>query len=289
MADRRKFLDVPLDDLVSATRKGGGVGPRHAGAPHSRSDRRSSADPYSTSQSRDRRYGYGGGGGGGGGPHRGGGGRGSGGHFGYGTRVSGDGGGGSHGTSLAGIPGLHPSARAVKVSQDTNVKGAAGAISHIIRDFKQPVLLCVGAASTNQAIKAVITARRYLQGEGIDLSCTPVPRTDGSREDAFAMVLHRADPFAGLHDELQLKVSGRGAPASIAGAIAGRLKEAVPVSTVSVGADSVLCAVHAIAKAREFLSGIVDLHCECCQCPPAASALSDRLCVCVHLRCCTSL
>ena len=50
-----------------------------------------------------------------------------------------------------------------------------------------------------------------------------------------------------------LKVSSKSSPASVAGAIAGMVKDGVPVNLQSVGAGAVNQAIKAIAIARGFL------------------------------------
>jgi len=59
-----------------------------------------------------------------------------------------------------------------------------------------------------------------------------------------------------------LKVSSKSSPASVAGAIAGMVKDGVPVNLQSVGAGAVNQAIKAIAIARGFLipTGI-DISC----------------------------
>ncbi len=61
-------------------------------------------------------------------------------------------------------------------------------------------------------------------------------------------------------DEMQagscLKVSSKSSPASVAGAIAGMVKDGVPVEMQAVGAGAVNQAVKAIAISRGFLSPI---------------------------------
>lgn len=59
-----------------------------------------------------------------------------------------------------------------------------------------------------------------------------------------------------------LKVSSKSSPASVAGAIAGMVKDGVPVNMQAVGAGAVNQAVKAIAIARGFLipAGI-DISC----------------------------
>ena len=59
-----------------------------------------------------------------------------------------------------------------------------------------------------------------------------------------------------------LKVSSKSSPASVAGAIAGMVKDGVPVEIQSVGAGAVNQAVKAIAISRGFLSPIgIEIAC----------------------------
>lgn len=53
-----------------------------------------------------------------------------------------------------------------------------------------------------------------------------------------------------------LKVSSKSSPASVAGAIAGMMKDGIPVEIQSVGAGAVNQAVKAIAISRGFLSPV---------------------------------
>lgn len=53
-----------------------------------------------------------------------------------------------------------------------------------------------------------------------------------------------------------LKVSSKSSPASVAGAIAGMIKDGVPVELQAVGAGAVNQAVKAIAISRGFLSPV---------------------------------
>ena len=59
-----------------------------------------------------------------------------------------------------------------------------------------------------------------------------------------------------------LKVSSKSSPASVAGAIAGMVKDGVPVNLLCVGAGAVNQAIKAIAIARGFLIPMgLDISC----------------------------
>lgn len=59
-----------------------------------------------------------------------------------------------------------------------------------------------------------------------------------------------------------LKVSSKSSPSSVAGAIAGMIKDGVPVEIQSVGAGAVNQAIKAIAISRGFLSPVgIEISC----------------------------
>lgn len=59
-----------------------------------------------------------------------------------------------------------------------------------------------------------------------------------------------------------LKVSSKSSPASVAGAIAGMVKDGVPVNIQSIGAGAVNQAIKAVAIARGFLIPVgYDISC----------------------------
>lgn len=60
----------------------------------------------------------------------------------------------------------------------------------------------------------------------------------------------------------RLRVSSKSSPASVAGAIAGMVKDGVPVELQAVGAGAVNQAVKAIAISRGFLSPVgIEISC----------------------------
>ena len=61
----------------------------------------------------------------------------------------------------------------VKVAATSRSTAVAGAIAGIMREKGQVDVQAIGAGAVNQAIKAVIIARGYLQLDGIDIVCVP--------------------------------------------------------------------------------------------------------------------
>ena len=80
-------------------------------------------------------------------------------------------------------------------------------------------------------------------------------------------------PFEEMQVGSCLKVSSKSSPASVAGAIAGMVKDGVPVEMQAVGAGAVNQAVKAIAIARGFLSPIgIEVACS----PSVADIVIDN-------------
>jgi stage V sporulation protein S len=57
----------------------------------------------------------------------------------------------------------------LKVSKASNPHAVAGAIAGLVRDTGRAVMQAIGAAATNQAVKAIAIARSFMRDEGIDL------------------------------------------------------------------------------------------------------------------------
>jgi stage V sporulation protein S len=61
----------------------------------------------------------------------------------------------------------------IKVAVTSRSTAVAGAIAGVIRERGQVNVQAIGAGAVNQAIKAVIIARGYLELDGIDIICIP--------------------------------------------------------------------------------------------------------------------
>lgn len=61
----------------------------------------------------------------------------------------------------------------IRAAQDSDVNALAGSIALRLRAEKLAVVQAIGSIAVNQAIKAIITARRYLAPNNQDLSLTP--------------------------------------------------------------------------------------------------------------------
>ncbi|MEA3339380.1 MAG: stage V sporulation protein S [Chloroflexota bacterium] len=61
----------------------------------------------------------------------------------------------------------------IKVAATSRSTAVAGAIAGVMREQEQVDVQAIGAGAVNQAIKAVIIARGYLELDGIDIICLP--------------------------------------------------------------------------------------------------------------------
>lgn len=61
----------------------------------------------------------------------------------------------------------------IKVAATSRSTAVAGAIAGVMREQSQVDVQAIGAGAVNQAIKAVIIARGYLEQDGIDIICLP--------------------------------------------------------------------------------------------------------------------
>lgn len=66
----------------------------------------------------------------------------------------------------------------IKVSSTARSTAVAGAIAGMLRERGQVEVQAIGAGAVNQAIKAVVIAHEYMDGEGIDIYCVPAFTND---------------------------------------------------------------------------------------------------------------
>src|SRR5512140_292811 len=62
----------------------------------------------------------------------------------------------------------------IRVSGDSSPFKAAGAIAAILREKRHVAVQAIGAAALNQAMKAIIYARRYVEQDHLDLVFVPM-------------------------------------------------------------------------------------------------------------------
>ena len=62
----------------------------------------------------------------------------------------------------------------IKVAGTSRTTAVAGCIAGVMREKGQVDVRAIGAGAVNQAIKAVIFARGYLEPDGIEIICVPI-------------------------------------------------------------------------------------------------------------------
>jgi len=174
------------------------------------------------------------------------------------------------GVSVADIANAPSGERTLKVSSTTPPKKLAGSIALVCDGGcgEAPLLLPLGAACVNQATKAIAIARRDLlrrpaallddaadddEWEPTFLSCFPGFRDDSKRAVSMQCDKEAKAPWAGAADATLTVASGTN-PATLAGAIAGKVRQGMKVAARACGADAVSNAVFAVARAREYLA-----------------------------------
>ncbi len=61
----------------------------------------------------------------------------------------------------------------IKVSANSRTSAVAGAIAGVVREHKRAEVQAIGAGAVNQAIKALVLAKGYLDADGIHVVCIP--------------------------------------------------------------------------------------------------------------------
>ncbi len=61
----------------------------------------------------------------------------------------------------------------IKVSARSRTAAVAGAIAGVMREANRAEVQAIGAGAVNQALKATIIAKGYLEEEDVHIVCTP--------------------------------------------------------------------------------------------------------------------
>ena len=114
----------------------------------------------------------------------------------------------------------------------------------------------MGAASLNQAIKAVAVARGFLETDGIDLDVEVTRVPDESIRNLLQLKVNkkpRAESPAAAGESVDLRCAATTETVSLAGAIANNIREGARVRVTAIGPVPIFRAVDSIVKARVFL------------------------------------
>lgn len=82
----------------------------------------------------------------------------------------------------------------IKVAAMSRSTAVAGAIAGVMRERGHVDVQAIGAGAVNQAVKAVIIARGYLELDGIDIVCIPVfveVEIDGQERTAVRLKIQK--------------------------------------------------------------------------------------------------
>lgn len=87
---------------------------------------------------------------------------------------------------------------ALRVSGSSNPNSLAGAISYFVRRDQSIELQAIGAASVNQAIKAIAIARGFVSSSGKNLITIPSfvdVKIDNERRTAIKFLIKHSDQY----------------------------------------------------------------------------------------------
>ena len=136
----------------------------------------------------------------------------------------------------------------------------AGAIANKLRDGEEFSLNGIGADSVNQAVKSLCIARDYLETEAIDVHAWPT-LVNSVGPDVVSMKVLRAPsgwtmPTAPIPEAASFKVAGGTKPGSLAGALAGKIREGeTHLCVTSIGPVALLRSLKSIALAIAYAEG----------------------------------
>lgn len=155
----------------------------------------------------------------------------------------------------------------LKVASCSTISDVAGSIAGFCREQGSAELQTIGAGALNQAVKALVIARRFLGDQGWDLALMPAFKEIevgcNERTAIRTLALPLRQEFADhLYRTLcpvpePLKVASTSdsmAVRAVAGAIAGCVRESGMARVQTIGAGALNTAMKAVAIARGFLA-----------------------------------
>ena len=146
--------------------------------------------------------------------------------------------------------------RVLLVAGTSSTKRVAGSVAHTARKGDPPALAAIGASSINAAVKSLAVARQYVAQDGFDLIVKPAANK-AVGPNAVMLHVRKSSAPAASAAALQadtLRCGNASQPSKVAGAIAGRVREAKRVCIVGIGADAVRNMVQSVIRARGYLA-----------------------------------
>jgi stage V sporulation protein S len=91
----------------------------------------------------------------------------------------------------------------IKVAGKSRTSAVAGAIAGVFREHKRAEVQAIGAGAVNQAVKALILARSYLENDGYEIAFIPQyadVEIDGNIRTAIKLTVeeHASDTPTGV-------------------------------------------------------------------------------------------
>jgi len=95
----------------------------------------------------------------------------------------------------------------IKVAGNSRTSAVAGAIAGVFREFRRAEVQAIGAGAVNQAVKALVLAKSYLEKDGFQIAFVPEfsdVDIDGKIRTAIKMVVveYSGSTKAGMEGEL---------------------------------------------------------------------------------------
>lgn len=164
----------------------------------------------------------------------------------------------------AAAPPPEGSDRIIKVSGTSLPDQVAAAIAALVRLDQASTIRIIGAQAGYVALKALVIANRYLEGDGLRVAARPrfvTLELDGREQTAVEMPLlvwpaeAQADEEEPEADSVQVvRVAHHTRPKAAAGAIAGIVREGRRPVVQAIGEEAGYAALKALALAQKFLA-----------------------------------
>lgn len=166
------------------------------------------------------------------------------------------------GASLAELTDL----KAIKVSANSTTRGLAGAMAKLAREQRRVEILAGSAACVNTAVKAIVTARRYLDEDPVDvlLVATVATRNAAGRDRRKALELAmcpyvKANTNIYAAESVEYSAGANTSTQALAGALAARFRDGKSAVVKCIGATPVLRALTACGLGAAYADAKVDI------------------------------
>ena len=98
----------------------------------------------------------------------------------------------------------------IKVAGSSRTSSVAGAIAGMYRENRRAEVQAIGAGAVNQAVKALVLAKGYLERDGLEIACVPAfadVDIEGKIRTAIKITVEPRNPdMVPAHSELELQL-----------------------------------------------------------------------------------